>query len=359
MRRTRWMGLLALVAAAGLIAIWTGRAAIGSWVYTRMVDERAGRDQLAGRPDGLHVFLCGTGSPLPDPQRAGPCTMIIAGRHIYVVDSGEGAARTIGLAGMPIGRVEGLFLTHFHSDHVDGIGPLMLMRWTQGTATSPLPVYGPAGVERVVAGFNAAYATDSGYRIAHHGPAIVPPSGAGGQAMPFADPPEGGALQVVLRRDGLVVSTFRVDHGPVRPAVGYRFDYRGRSVVISGDTAPTPAIARAARGADLLLHEALQPAMVGALTNRLAALGQRNTAQITRDILNYHSSPADAARAARAAGVRQLVLTHIVPALPTAALHATFLGDAADHFDGPIIVGEDAILFSLPARSDRIDMERL
>lgn len=332
---------------------------IGSAIYARAVQSRAGADAMAGLPDGLHLYLCGTGSPLPDADRAGPCAAVIAGQHLYVVDIGEGGARNVQRARIPLAGLDRLFLTHFHSDHIDGIGPLMLLRWTQGAAQTSLPVHGPAGVEAVVAGFNAAYATDHGYRTAHHGARIVPPSGAGATAMAFSLPPADGSPVVVVERDGLRVSAFRVDHRPVSPAVGYRFDYKGRSLVITGDTGPTPAIERNARGADLLLHEALQPRMTAELTDALAARGQVNSAQITRDILNYHASPEDAARAAQRAGVGHLILTHLVPPLPSAYFYPAFLGDAPDLFDGPITVGEDGMLFSLPARSRAIRREKL
>ena len=332
---------------------------IGSAIYARVVESRAGGDALAALPDGLHLYLCGTGSPLPDPDRAGPCAAVIAGDSLFVVDVGEGAARNIQLAQIPLAGLDGLLLTHVHSDHIDGIGPLMLMRWTQGTATTPLAVHGPTGIEPVVAGFNAAYATDHGYRTAHHGARIVPPSGAGAVAMPFALPPADESAVVVFRHDGLRVSAFRVDHRPVSPAVGYRFDYRGRSLVITGDTGPTPAIARNAQGADLLLHEALQPRMTTQLTGALAERGQANAALITRDILNYHATPEDAARAAQRAGVGHLVLTHLVPPLPSSYFYPAFLCDAPSLFDGPITVGEDGMLFSLPAGSDEIRREKL
>ncbi len=344
-----------LIGVAGLLLvggiggkIW--QAKIGAALFERAVETRAGRDVTAGLPDGLHVALCGTGSPLPSPTRAGPCNVVIAGTHIFVVDSGEGGARTITLMGLPAGRIEGLFLTHFHSDHIDGMGPLMLARWTSGTNTTPLPVHGPTGVEQVVAGFNTAYLIDNSYRTGHHGPAIAPPTGAGGTAIAFALPEDGkGDTVVVLEENGLKITAIRVDHGPVKPAVGYRFDYKGRSVVISGDTSKSPALIAAAKGADLLVHEALQPRLMKMMTAGLAAKGQKNMAQITRDILNYHTTPEEAADVAKAAGVKELVLTHIVPSIPSKFFNPAFLGDAAAHFGGPLIVGEDGMMFSLPA----------
>ncbi len=324
------------------------------------MNKRVGTDATVGLADGLHVALCGTGSPLPNPARAGPCNVVVAGKHMFIVDAGEGAARNIAQMGLPMARAEGVFLTHFHSDHIDGMGPVMLMRWTGATANTPLPVYGPSGVDQVMAGFNAAYAIDNGYRTAHHGPAIVPPAGAGAVAVPFALPEAGkGDTAVVLERDGLKVTAIRVDHGPVSPAVGYRFDYKGRSIVISGDTSKSPSLVAAAKGADLLVHEALQPKLVVMMTEALAAKGIKNTAQITRDILNYHATPEQAAESAQEAGVRQLVLSHIVPSIPSAFFYPAFLGDAPRRFTGPITIGEDGMLFSLAAGGSAIEERRL
>ncbi|WP_244857874.1 MBL fold metallo-hydrolase [Sphingopyxis granuli] len=348
-RAALWALLIVGVTAA---AAFLFQRPIGRWLFARGVEQAAGRDRLAGLPDGLHVALCGTGSPLPDRRRAGSCTVVIAGKAMFVVDAGEGGARNISLMGLPNPRLRGLFLTHFHSDHIDGMGPMMLLRWTASGNESPLPVHGPEGVEAVIAGFNAAYAADNGYRTAHHGATITPPAAAGAVAMPFAMP---DAPTVVHQVDGLRVTAFPVDHRPVRPAVGYRFDYEGRSVVISGDTAPSPSLEAAAKGADLLIHEALQPAMVQTLSDRLTAARRPQTGRIMHDILDYHASPAQAADSARRAGVRMLVLSHIVPPLPSRYFNAALLDGADSRFDGPIIVGEDGQYFSLPAGSRAID----
>lgn len=348
--------VLAALAGAAVLGVRHYQAEIGASFFARAVDSRAGRDITATLSDGLHVGLCGTGSPLPNANRAGACTVVMAGKRIFVVDTGEGGARNISMMGIPNGKIEALFLTHFHSDHIDGLGPMMLLRWTGASATSPLPVYGPAGVEAVIAGFNAAYAQDNGYRTAHHGVAATPPSGAGAIAIPFALAADN---LVVLDEGGLKVTAFRVDHDPVSPAVGYRFDYKGRSVVISGDTARSAVLERVAKGADLLLHEALQPALVGKMTEALEKKGAKNTAKITRDILDYHASPEEAAISASKAGVRQLVLTHIVPTVPSSFFYSAFLGAAPDRFRGDIVVGEDGMLFSLPAKGKAIDRQQL
>jgi ribonuclease Z len=302
---------------------------------------------------GLNVVVCGAGSPMPDPVRAGPCVVVIAGERVMVVDAGSGAVRRMAPAGIPTGRISEVFLTHFHSDHIDGLGELQLQRWANGAATAPLPVHGPRGVEDVVAGFNQAYRHDFGYRIAHHGEKVIPPGGAGGVAVPFELPAEGQGT-VVLEVDGLKVTAFAVPHPPIVPAVGYRFDYQGRSVVISGDTAKSANLQKFAQGADLLLHEALNRELVGIITAAAAETGATNIEQITKDILDYHASPVEAAEVAQAAGVKHLVYYHIVPALPLRPMERMFVKGVGDVYHGGVTVARDGTWISLPAGSSDI-----
>jgi ribonuclease Z len=305
-------------------------------------------DVIGDLPDGLHVGLCGSGAPLPDAKRACPCAFVIAGKTLYVVDTGPGSTRKLELMKLQPGNIRAVLLTHFHSDHIGELGELMLKRWAGGSTKEPLEVFGPQGVETVVHGFNLAYSLDAEQRIAHHGPQTVPPTGAGGVAKPF-DFTAGKEAVVIINADGLKVTAFLVDHRPVAPAVGYRFDYKGRSLVISGDTLPSDSLRRQARGVDLLLHEALQPTMVRTLSRVNKTSGRNNLSTITTDILNYHTFPEEAARIAADAGVHRLVLYHIIPPLPVAALNAAFLGDAKKYYKGPITIGADGMLFSMPA----------
>ncbi|WP_310474501.1 MBL fold metallo-hydrolase, partial [Sandarakinorhabdus sp.] len=226
------------------------------------------------------------------------------------------------------------------------------LRWAGGAATTPLPLIGPPGTSDVAAGYNLMLKADAGYRIAHHGAAIVPPGGGqfAGQDM---------APGVVWNRDGLVITAFAVNHAPVAPAYGYRISCKGRTVVVSGDTAATPAMAQAARGADVLVHEALQPRLVAAITRGLQNANQPRTAQITRDILNYHATPEQAATAAAQAGVQMLMLTHIVPQVPNRFFEAAFLGDAPQRFSGPIRMARDGSVLHLPAGSRAIEESAL
>ena len=328
---------------------------VGDKLFAKAVSERLSTNPLANLEDGLHVILIGTGSPLADPTRAGPSTAIIAGSKIYIIDSGGGSVRKMGELGISPARVQAAFLTHFHSDHIDGLGELMLQRWAGGGHTSPLAVYGPDGVQQVIEGLNMTYAQDREYRIAHHGISIVPRSGFGGKAMPF-DIEE---TATVFKDGDLTVTAFTVDHEPVAPAVGYKFTYKGRTVSLTGDTAADPSLVAKIKGSDLLISEALNPEMVGVMEKAFEDRGVKNLAKIMVDIPDYHISPKDAAELAQAADVKSLIFTHIVPALPNKALHKYFLGDAPSKFDGALTIGEDGMVFSLPAGSKEIKQNRL
>lgn len=346
------MAALAILVLAG-VAAWVMRGPLAVSAMSRLYDMAMGGDSLAALPDGLHVGLCGAGSPMPDPLRAGPCVTVVAGRRLFLVDVGAGGPRNLQLMNLPIGRVNAVFLTHFHSDHIDGLGELMLQRWASGGNTSPLPVYGPTGVDQVVRGFEAAYTLDRGYRIAHHGPAVTPPSGFGGAPHPFAVTHNGPNVLVINEPD-LQVIAFPVDHEPVEPAVGYLFIYKGRRLVVSGDTAPSPRLELMARGADVLAHEGLAPNLVAVQRQSAVRAGRTNLAQILHDIVSYHSSPEAVAGIAQRAGVRYLLFEHIIPPLPFDALEGPFLGRSRQIFHGPIRVGHDGDFISMPAGSHAI-----
>lgn len=351
------IGIFVLALVVGAFS-WLFQERIAMRLMERVVTQNLRTTLIDDLPDGLHVVLCGAGSPLPDVERSGPCAAVIAGGKLYVVDSGAGSSRVLARTRLPQGKVDAVFLTHFHSDHIDGLGELMLQRWAGGGRSEPLPVFGPAGVEVVVAGFNQAYSQDFVYRVAHHGNDTVPRSGAGGVARPFT-PPSDGRLEPVLEDGDLKVSSFLVDHAPVSPAVGYRFDYKGRSLVLSGDTAKSANLQAMAEGVDLLVHEALSPKLVGVMTRAAAAAGVTNVEKITVDIIDYHTTPVEAAEIARDAKVGHLLFYHIVPPLPLAPLRKVFLEGVADVYDGPFEIGRDGTMVQLPAGSERIEVEEL
>ncbi len=305
-------------------------------------------DTLASRPDGIHVLLCGAGAPLSDVKRSGPCVAVQAGSHLFVIDAGTNGARNLGRFSVDQGRVEAVFLTHAHSDHIDGLGELGMLRWVSAGSEQPLAVYGPPVVGDVVAGFNLAYGADFGYRVAHHGSDAVPPSGGGLVANPFPLPDDGELLAVLETEDGVRISTFSVSHEPVCEAVGYRIDYRGRSIVISGDTEYSTNLIRHAQGVDLLVHEALSSTLFEQITAAAESVGRTRTAGMMRDTLSYHTTPVEAAQAASECGAGQLLFYHIAPPLATSALERVFLSDVGNVYDGKVTLGEDGTLISLP-----------
>lgn len=343
--------LVALVAGGG----WLMRKPLGEWMFARAVEHNLGTDPSAELADGLHAYLCGSGSPLPDPERAGPCVAVLAGNDAFIFDAGSGSMRKLLRMGFPIKKVQGVFLTHLHSDHIDGLGELLLQSWIAGERASPTPVYGPAGTDKVIAGITETYSIDEGFRIAHHGTKVANPAGFGGEAHIVAVPDGQPGKALAWQRDGITITAIRVHHDPVKPAFGYRIDYKGRSITISGDTAYAPELAAAAKGTDVLFHEAMSKDMVREMGAVLARAHQANTAQIMHDILGYHSSPEDAARVAQEAGAKMLVLYHLIPPLPSRFMDAAFLGDAPSRFKGPIVVGRDGLRVDLPAGSKAVE----
>jgi len=314
------------------------------YLFRRMADRAVAKPApVLATKNQLSVLLCGTGSPLPDKTRGGPCALIAVGDRYYLVDAGIDAARNLRLWHIPFEKIEGVFLTHFHSDHIAELGELRLQSWVSGRR-KPFVIYGPPGVERVVAGFNEAYALDSSYRTAHHGAALLPPDAA---VMVAKTLPVPKTTEVVLEDHGLKVTAIRVHHDPATPAFGYRFDFGGHSIVISGDTAPDGNLARAAKGADVLVHEALSPQMVRDLGAALSAGGQWRSAKIMADIPTYHTSPVDAARIANEAGVGLLIYSHLIPAPPNALAERLFLHGVNDVRSSGVRIGEDGLVIRL------------
>ncbi|MEQ1890234.1 MAG: MBL fold metallo-hydrolase [Alphaproteobacteria bacterium] len=309
-------------------------------------------DELVAE-NALRVAVCGSGSPLADADRRPACNLVFAAGRIFVVDAGAGSFARVAKWRLPLDRMEAVFLTHFHSDHIADLPEARLQSWVN-QRPAPLLVFGGPGVERIVSGFAEAFALDDFYRIAHHGADFLKPENGPLQAQEIANgdgaPLTGLQSKVVYEKDGLIVTAFAVDHTPVVPAYGYRFDYKGRSVVFSGDTHKSAGLAQAARGADVLLHEAMDKNIVG-LMSAAAARAQKTVAEkIMADIPDYHASPQDAAETAKEAGVAHLVLTHLIPPLPGWLGNRIFLRNT-DVGGVETRIAFDGMLIELPADS--------
>jgi ribonuclease Z len=308
--------------------------------------------------DGLYVITTGTGAPLPDHGRAGPQTVVVAGDQILVFDAGPGSTLNIELIPVDVGAVNALFLTHYHSDHIGDIGELMLKRWATSGPDQPLPIYGPPGVEEVVGGFEAAYLLDKQYRIDHHGEEAVPASGFGAEVHLFDLGADLMASDVVYEQDGVQVIAFNVDHAPIFPAVGYRVNYKERSVVITGDTVYTESLTRHTMGADLLVSEALHHEFSQMLSDATSEM-DNNGSTVAEDIQDYHITPEQVGIVARDAGVSQVLVTHILPPVPSQILVNPFLWDTRAVFDGKVTMANDGTMAKISVDSGKITVVEL
>lgn len=308
--------------------------------------------------DGLYVITTGTGAPLPDEGRAGPQTIVIAGDQFLVFDAGPGSTHKMEVIPLEVGDVDALFLTHYHSDHIGDIGELMLKRWATTGNDQPLPIYGPPGVEEVVAGFEAAYQLDVGYRVDHHGEEAMPASGSGGEVHLFDLGTDLMASEVVYDQGGVEVTAFNVDHTPVFPAVGYRVSYKGHSVVITGDTIYTESLTQHAIGADVLISEALNHEF----SQMVAEAGREvdnNMSTVAEDIQDYHITPEQAGVVARDAGIPYLIITHVLPPVPNQILVNPFLRDARAVYDGKIYMANDGTMVTILVETGKITVQEI
>jgi ribonuclease Z len=270
------------------------------------------------------VTMLGTGSPIPDPNRAGPATLVRAGGLNLLVDCGRGVSMRLAAAGVPgpplLHRV---LLTHLHSDHVTDFNDLLTMRWVMSPVHSPLPVSGPPGTAAFAARTVEMLRDDVGYRVAHHHDLHGEP------AADVEEVTDGEVSDPVLAAAGVRVLVAPTDHRPVHPTVGYRVEHEGRSVVLAGDTVPCEGLDRLVDGADCYVQTVIRPDLIEAIgLPRLM------------DVRDYHSTVEQAARTAAAGGVSTLVLTHLVPAPPPGG-EAEWAELAAAHFDGRIVIAAD------------------
>ena len=282
-----------------------------------------------GQRDKMRLILLGTGGgPRPRKTSSAPAQVILVNDTAYVVDCGDGVARQLVFAGVPLPRLRHIFLTHQHSDHNADYGNLILLAWTSGLRTR-VDAWGPPPLKKMTKHFFEMNAYDITTRIADEGKVPLVP------LVHVHELRKGGT---VMEDENVKVTGALVNHPPVVPAFGYRFDSPDRSIVISGDTTPSDNLIKLAEGADVLVHEALYVPGI----DRLVA-GVPNATSLKQSIMSHHTTAEDAGRVAEAAGVKTLVLSHLVPADDPAVTDQMWIDAARTHFRGRVIVGKDLL----------------
>ena len=277
------------------------------------------------------VTLLGTGNPRPTPKRFGPSILVRAGGQNLLFDCGRGAS--IRLYQLKVDQVDGLFLTHLHSDHTVGIPDLWLTGWVMGRK-EPFRVWGPAGTKQMMDDLQKAYSFDI-----HMRRDVDEKLPAQGVAVQAADIEPG----VVYGHARVKVTAFLVDHGPVQPAFGYRIDYNGHSVVLSGDTRYSENLIRAARGTDVLIHEVID-------TQAYAALKNSMTPEERAKVIAHHTTAEEAGTVFSKVSPKLAVYSHIVPPdVPDLVAHTR------KTYSGRLEVGEDLMTIEI---GDQVTVSR-
>ena len=283
----------------------------------------------ASAQDGTKLILLGTGGgPRPRKASSGSAQVIVSNGVAYVIDCGDGVARQMAFAGVPLPSIRHVFVTHQHSDHTADYGNLILLAWTAGLSTR-VDTWGPPPLERMTKLFFEMNASDISTRVANEGRVPIAP------LVHVHELLAGGA---VMSDSNVTVKSTLVEHPPVVPAFAYRFDARDRSIVISGDTSPSQNLVTLAAGADVLVHSVMYPAAIDRLVARVP-----NAAALKASILAHQTSAEDAGRIAQEAGVKTLVLSHFVPPDDPELTDAMWLEAARRHFRGTVTVGRDLL----------------
>mgnify|MGYP001174948101 FL=1 len=273
----------------------------------------------------MDVVLTGTGSPLPDPNRAGPSTLIKVDDCHVLIDAGRGVVmRMAGAGSLPL-FLSAVLITHLHSDHICDLNDVITTHWIMSQGNAVLPIYGPPGTEEFVNRQMHALEADISYRIEHHeqlthGPQVQVVELAPGEQFTVSE---------------LSVRTAATEHAPVKPTLGYRIEHSELSVALVGDTVPCEGVDELARDVDAYVQTVIRSDLVNLSPNSMML-----------DILDYHSDVGQAAQTAERVNAKRLVLTHMVPA-PNAEQYAEWVTEARKHFRGEIVIGDDLTTVSL------------
>ena len=298
--------------------------------------------------DSLTAVVCGSRSPINDPNRAEACILVQAGDQIFIFDTGNGSAQNLHNWNMPWNRIEGIFYTHLHSDHISDIADFHQGTWMNGQRSSKQKVFGPEGVQLLTDGIELAYTKDYFFRNEHHGDVIAPLNivGFDTHTVNLNNP-------VLIDNEDLKITAYSVSHDPVDPALGYRIDYKGRSISISGDTIYDQNLVNNSKDADVLFHESMSLEILDLINANAKATGNMVAEIVTIDILDYHTPILEVVKAAKDANVRHLVFYHHLPA-PRNQIMEDVMYRGVDEIMQEWTASNDGTMIILPIDSEEI-----
>ena len=298
--------------------------------------------------DSLTAVVCGSRSPINDPNRAEACILVQAGDQIFIFDTGNGSAQNLNNWNMPWNRLEGIFYTHLHSDHISDIADFHQGTWLNGQRSSKQKVFGPEGVQLLTDGIELAYTKDYFFRNEHHGDVIAPLNivGFDTHTVNLNNP-------VLIDNEDLKITAYSVSHDPVDPALGYRIDYKGRSISISGDTIYDQNLVNNSKDADVLFHESMSLEILDLINANAKATGNMVAEIVTVDILDYHTPILEVVKAAKDANVRHLVFYHHLPA-PRNQIMEEVMYRGVDEIMQEWTASNDGTMIILPIDSEEI-----
>ena len=281
----------------------------------------------------MKVTLLGTGAPAPVMDRFGPSVLVEAGDQKLIFDVGRGAIQRLTQIKVKPKDITGVFFTHLHSDHVVGFPDLWLTGWVNGGRDTHVRVWGPKGTEKMMSYLEQAFDFDIKIRLYddHASP--------DGVIIEAKDIVEG----IIYEKSGVGVTAFEVDHGAIKPAFGYRIDYAGHSVVLSGDTRPSENLIKYAKGTDLLIHEVVSPEAF----KRADYSDER-----IKTIINHHTTPEQASNVFAKVKPKMVVFSHIVPPPST---EQDILPLVRKTYSRPVELGEDLMVINV---GEKIEIRR-
>tara|TARA_Y100000385_G_scaffold288284_1_gene354505 strand:+ start:6236 stop:7282 length:1047 start_codon:yes stop_codon:yes gene_type:complete len=288
--------------------------------------------------DGIRVITLGTSSPIPN-ERNQTGTAVFVGGYFFLFDVGYGVIRQAEIENLPVDQLSGVFISHWHSDHFIDLPYAINRSWQLGR-NKPLDVYGPQGLDTVLYGIEKFLKYEDQHRITHHGEEVMNPHHS--IVNPRIIDLSQSSAAVIFQQNDLKISAFLVCHEPIAPSYGFRIDYKGKSVAISGDTRENCRIlADQIQDVDLLLHEAMLKDVFVKGSEILTKNGNSRNAKILEDIIEYHTTPLEIGKMASEAGVKKVVLHHFAPVPDNLIMERRYKSDLGKHYKGPISLAQD------------------